>query len=346
MLMPSFSTLESWLKRHGSALISLAMVGICLFSVATRGLNPAGWDLMLLSGVATFVIGLRLSQEIPSRLVTALKRLADREVLQTDFPTLERFEISLEKQAGLWAHRGGLTGAAAILAAFLACCRLTKPGLMVVETLGGYVAGRYLGRMACYGALSRLLRRWPLTLQLQPGHPDKVAGLKPLGDFYFAQAMVAAIPAVYLAVWWLAIPLLPQYQRWREPYLGLLAIAVVFEVLAFAVPLWLFHREMQTQKQLLLQAADRLSHRITVVQEQLVASQSPEEREELKDYLTDLTQRYWHIENLPTWPVNTKIISRFTLNNVALVLPLLGNVVGSGSLWEGLGIVLEGLLNT
>jgi hypothetical protein len=244
---------------------------------------------------------------------------------------------SLESRAERWAHRGGLIVGAAILVAFgiaFGQAIVRHLQLAVIEALGGYIAGRYLGQMVCYGSLGPLLKQLHLPLTVQPGHPDEAAGLKPVGDLYFFQAMVVAIPALYLAVWWFLIPTFEQYTYWRAPYLGLLAVALTVELLAFLVPLSFFHQEMQAQKAKLLDEADKLGRAVSTVQAALTEAKTEQERNELKDRLSSMTERYWAIERMPTWPVDTKVRRRFTLNNLALFLPLLSQSIHVSGGWQ------------
>jgi len=200
--------------------------------------------------------------------------------------------------------------------------------------LGGYLAGRYLGRMAFYGTLGRLLRARNIRLKVQPGHPDGAAGLKPIGDLYFFQAMVIAIPALYLALWWFIIPTMGRYTVWRGPYLGLLAVVLTVEVLAFFAPLWSFHQEMQAQKSVLLNEADTLSGQMDAVQAELPEAKTDQERTALKERLSSMTDRYWAIERMPTWPVDARVRRRFTLNNVVLFLPLITQSIHLSGGWQ------------
>jgi hypothetical protein len=112
--------------------------------------------------------------------------------------------------------RGAVLSAAAFLLAFLWIYGLSNLLLTFLESVGGFLAGWWLGRMASFGALPILLTKAGLQLHAEPGHVDQVCGYRPLGGFYLFQAMVAAIPAVFLAVWWLIIPVFPRsYVRRR-----------------------------------------------------------------------------------------------------------------------------------
>jgi hypothetical protein len=215
--------------------------------------------------------------------------------------------------------------------------------------MGGYVAGRYIGRAASFQDLGRLLRQEKIALIVQPGHLDGAAGFKPVGELFFFQAMVLAIPALFLAVWWLIIPASPElnahYAIWREPYLGLLAIVLLFEVAAFVMPMWSFHQEMANQKTELLKNADELSQRVATLQAALADATTDQERKQLKDRLADMTERYWALEQMPTWPLDVKTRRRFTINNLALVVPLVSQFFNVTGFWGNLLKDLPNIIN-
>lgn len=308
------------------------------------GLRLAQWDLLLLSGFATLIFGLSVVRAIPERMRLTIKRLSDRKVLDLSPARLEAFLERLEERSLRWAMVGGPVAALAITAAFFgAFDRVSLQAripLIIIEALAGYVAGLHLGRMASYGALGPFLKQSGLSIRAWPGHIDGAAGLKPVGDFYFFQAMVAAIPAMFLAAWWVLIPLFGErYAYWRDPYLAQLAVAVALEALAFVVPLLWFHREMMKAKVNLLQQADRLS------MEMLESTDDSGEAQADGDKL-NLEQaglKYAAIEDMPTWPVDVRTKRRFSRNNIALVLPLLGHAVGQTNLARQLSGILRGL---
>ena len=324
----------------------LILVGYTVVQVHFHGTDFGDWDVLLLSAWATVAGGLAVAQTIPGRLQRTLVRLVDRGALETSEARIGEVFDRLCERAAVWGWAvGGVVSGAVGLAFLLAfpaglADRIVLFGLALV---GGYAAGFQLGRMASYGRVGAILHEAGARVRLAPGHLDGVGGLKPAGEFFLFQAMVAGIPAVFLAAWWVLIPLRGErYERWRDPYLGLLAIAIVIELLAFFVPMWFFHREMAGQKGDLLREADRLSGEIASLTKEL-ASAHGEEATALRERLATVTERYWSLENLPTWPIDVKTRRRFRLNNVALVLPLVGKLVGSSPLWKDVADVLRGL---
>lgn len=48
-----------------------------------------------------------------------------------------------------------------------------------------------------------------------------------------------------------------------------------------------------------------------------------EESERLREQLRGLTERCQDIERMPTWPVDLRTVSRFTVGNLVLFIPVL-----------------------
>lgn len=298
-------------------------------------------DWLLISGWMSLILAIIFVQKIPQKLEQTLCRLVNRGVLAASEERIEDLQEELEDRlVRYWALAVGGFSALAIAVAFFWAFSLEQLGaripLFVAEVIGGYVAGCYLGRMACYGTLGFLLRRRNLQLKLMPGHIDGVAGWKPIGDFFFFQAMVVGIPASFLAVWLLLIPLplfYHQYRIWQEPYITLLLFAIALEAMAFVLPLWSFHREMVRQKRTLLLEADQLAPEIAAIQHRLIETHESEARSALKAQYMDLTAYAKSIEELSVWPVGARTKKLFGLNNIALLIPLLSQYSGMSKHW-------------
>jgi hypothetical protein len=302
------------------------------------GSSFALWDWMLLSGLATLTVGVQIARGVRSRLDQSIGRLVDRGVLAFDLDARRDFDVALDARARLLAQRSGLIVAVAIGAAFVLAFGFQlilvpeRLLLMLLEIALGFVAGRYLGRMVAFGSLGWLLRARHVQMAVRPGHIDGAAGLKPIGDYYLYQAALAALPAVFLAVWLFLIPVWPsqRYDQWREAYLGLLPLALAFEVLAFLLPMSAFHQEMARQKQEQRRTADVRSREIADIQAELATCEDEQRRTGLKDQLASKTQQYWDIESMPTWPVDLRMWRRFTFSNLALAAPLISEYLGLG----------------
>lgn len=367
-------------ERSFAAYLAFILILYCIYQFLLYGIQFIQWDLLFISQTITFIIGIQLLQYIPRNMNSALSRLRDRSTIQASEEMLTSFKLHLESQSELLAHKNGIFICSIIFvgdiiafglrmfrtssllkpsispsefqavlqffAPILPFIEISKPIILtLVTTVGGYVLGNYLGRMVAYGRLGTLLKEDGLSLKVQPGHLDGVAGFKPVGVFYFFQAMIAAIPAFFLAIWWILFSFLPRYEEWRETYLGLLAVMLAFEILVFLVPMWSFHQEMKRQKSDLLVKADQLSQDIAQLQMRLSEILDEQQYEASKNRLGHLIEQYWAIERMPTWPIDLQTRRRFILNNIALFIPIFSEFMGLTGVWkelaESIGKILQ-----
>jgi hypothetical protein len=316
---------------------------------AGYGSSFADWDWMLLTGLVTLIVGVQVARGVRARLDQTIGRLVDRGVLVLDADGRQAFDLALDARARAWAARSGLIVAAAVGAAFVVAfgpAQVLEPGrllLTLVETALGFIAGRYLGRMVAFGSLGWLLRARHIQIVARPGHIDGAGGLKPVGDYFLFQAALTVVPAVFLTVWLFLIPVWPstRYDHWREPYLWLLALALAFEVLAFLVPMRVFHQEMVKEKEQQTRTADVRSREIADLQAELATCDDASRRAGLKDQLASKTQQYWDIESMPTWPLDLGMWRRFTFSNLALATPLISEYLGLGGFAKQLAETLQ-----
>jgi len=326
--------------------LGLFLLSFCYMEYRRAGLAWSRWDLMLISGVLAFMVALALVQTIPLRMSQTLNRLAKRSVFELSDEALAGLQQKMHQRGQLFSKVGAIVVGLAILAAFLAAYRgaiLRQIPLTLLEVFLGTVAGYYVGQMIAYGTLGQLSMSEEVSVNPKPGHIDRAAGLKPIGDYYFFQAMVVAIPCVYIAVWWFLIPLLPQYRHWRTPYLGLLAVGLLIEILSFLLPMWVFHLIMQRQKLKSLAEADELSKKIAELENRLLSADA-RETSDLQKQLDFQREKYWEIEHMPIWPVDAATRRRFTINNLFLFLPFLSDLVSLSAPWKRFLDLLEKFL--
>jgi len=325
------------LSRNLLYALGLLVLVYCYLQYREMGWAWTHWDLLLISGLLAFILALSLAQTIPIRMTQTLERLTNRGVFQLSEPGLDDFHKKIEVRAQLFSQVSAGVVALAILVSFLAAFKGILPSkipLIILEIFLGAIAGYYIGQMIAYGTLGQLARKEEVSIVAKYGHIDRAAGLKPIGDFYFFQAMVVAIPCLYLAIWWFIIPLFRWYSIWRNPYLGLLAIALIFEILSFFVPMWIFHLIMQEQKIKSLADADELSKKIVELENRILMAADPRETNDLQKQLDFQQQKYWEIEHMPTWPVDAQTRRRFTINNLLLFLPFLSDLVRTSAPWK------------
>lgn len=323
-------------RRWFLGLACVGLAGLAVREYLRLGWQVLQWDLMLITGVAAFILGVGLAGRAPLRLRRCLTRLHDRGAIRLADQSLATLIDAFEHAADQWARIAAVLIALAMFAAFAVAGR-SGTVLGLIETVMGYVAGGYLGRMAYYGQLGWSLQRRGVPVVLDPWHADGVGGLKPVGDFCFLQAAVVAVPAAYLAIWLLLIPSWPRnYTDWQQPYIGLLAIAILIQALAFLWPLWSFHMLMSEQKNRWRGEVDRMYRGHAATGKALLEPGNAADKKSLKEDLEIIEGCYRTVEGTPTWPVDVRLRRRFAVNNLLLILPLLIDGLRKGFDWPGL----------
>ena len=332
---------ERWIRDHYVWCASGVLAVLVLNELNLFGTDLGGWDWLLVTGLIALLIAARIALTLPYRVHEALDRLARRGTLLVDADRLRRFEMDLHRAA----KRFALIGTGIVPLALLVGWLIAKRGeiwsyavLAGIEAiLAAVVAGPFVGRAICYGRLAARLRAADLEISTEPAHLDGAAGLRPVGDLYFFQALVLAVPAAYLAGWWYIFPLFEgRYSDWSDPYLLLLGFVVALEILAFVAPLSSFHGIMVKEKERHVEEdADKIAKRADEIRRQLPTA-TADELAGLQHELSEITKRYEAIEAMPTWPVNARLRRRFTLNNLALLVPVAAQALGVSDQWQEL----------
>lgn len=315
-------------NRYARWILVLTFIGDAIYNVAFLPSNR--WDYLLLSGLTSLWFGLLAVAPIDAAFDDMVVRLIERDVLPAHSDTKALLTL-LHTKADFVSRRVALITALAMLIAFFINLVLQdsrRPdiaALSVFATLASYVAGSYLGRMVSYGRLGSSVTALGLTVRVFPEHVDGVGGLKPVGDFFSKQAMVAAIPALFLGIWSLIFPIWKgrPYGDWSGPYLGLLVVALAIMLLSFVVPMLKFHEFMAASKRAALLQADKLSRRIREERER--AGDDDESGDDSKR-LDALRERYWRIENMPVWPLHPSTLQSFRRTYVVLTTPVIMNL--------------------
>ena len=321
----------------------LVVAGLLVLFLAASlkdfGWPPRHWDVMLISGWAVFIVGLLMVRDLPARFEIMLDRLTRRGVIQWN-DDRQQVTHTIRASAILWERIGALAVGIAIILAFLVAFWGTfspeRILLMIAQALAGAIAGIYLGRMCAFGLVGRLFKKQGAQIKAIPGHVDGASGMKPIGDYFFFQALVASVPATYFAIWLLLLlPVeaptltgLGRYHHWQTSYQGLLLLTILIEIGAFVLPMLRFHRIMAAEKFARLEEADRLAGEIAGIDAQLLGLlQASEATKALSERRATLVRQFDVLEKMPTWPVDIRTRRVFTLNNALLLVPLVFNLM-------------------
>src|SRR5437762_7631603 len=104
-----------WLEQHYALFVGTLLGILILNEVWLFGPDLRGWDVLLVSGVITFVIGLRVALRIPHQAAATLTRLVDRGVLPLSPQELKSVQADLDTRTETWAQRGGVFVGVALL---------------------------------------------------------------------------------------------------------------------------------------------------------------------------------------------------------------------------------------
>ena len=320
--------------------ICIGLVLVCfLYRTELAAFSSAKWATV--SAWILMAIGVTIAQQLEGRFEQMLQRLSNRWVLSLSPTEFIEFRNKLRTRARVAAVVGGVVLPALLLIAYLLTLKslgwLTV-GEIFVELICALIVGRHAGRGVFYGFLGKQLAEEGITVNMIFGHSDQAAGLRPIGDFYFLQAIIAALPVVFFAFWVVMMPIWmvtwpesdPDFANWKRAYVGFLFVALGFELTAFVLPMVFFHQQMKQQKRKLLPLADQLSAELSHVQLERTARLTTQRNPEIDiPYDADrdgadagqLVDQIAVLESLPTWPLAPQIRNRFALGNLALLAP-------------------------
>lgn len=320
--------IERVLKKTLLGIVLVVAVALAVEEITYFGTQPQQWDWLKITGFAACLFAIYVALRLPDKVDVTLQRLHRTKVIEGPL-SLDELRDVVHRKAKHAALIGVVTLPLVLTVAFFVALDgdlAAKAPLLAEEVVAAVIVGIFIGRACSYGRLGSRLRQLKFVIKPDPGHLDGAAGLRPVGNLYFYQATLLAIPAVYLAAWWVLIPLVnSRYMIWRDPYVGLLAFVVACEILAFVVPMLMFHRAMLDRQRELFDEADRLSDKIATAARHERTTGEPQEAVDVAAALA----RYQAIEKMPTWPVDMRLRRRFGIRNVVLLAPVAAEMLGA-----------------
>lgn len=208
--------------------------------------------------------------------------------------------------------------------------------LPLTGVLSGIVVGAYFGRLATYGSLASQIAKDRIVVRVHPGHFDGANGLRPIGNFYLFQAMLTAIPLLWLAGWaiamptYLASPCLAEHvspgfaQTVQWQFFGQWLVVAFFTHLGFVRPVIELRRKVASVHQTLL------NQRIPAIEEQVKQmnstwseSNDDAEKKRIETELLTLSRERWHIQNMSFWPMDRNMLRKYlSIELASSVLPV------------------------
>jgi hypothetical protein len=200
-------------------------------------------------------------------------------------------------------------------------------GIGVTGALG-FVLGLFAWRMVVVGTyVYRLGSAFDCRVQTQ--HPDGAGGLAPLGTVCFLNALIVIVPSIFLGTWRTLIASVPsvhaRYGYLEEWFSGLLVITFVLAVAGFFAPLYGVHRAMAREKDVRQAELDAISNQMDELTQEIRTAAGLRDTatvDELKKKLALLSEVYERERNVPTWPVDTKVLRTYVVSQLVPLLSI------------------------
>src|SRR6266498_3778617 len=185
------------------------------------------------------------------------------------------------------------------------------------------------------------------NITVQPSHPDKAGGLKPLGDLIFSMALILIVASLALSFLTIASQvnntifklLLNAYSprlQVQAPYALYstewvakvsLGVAIILSFVVFILPIISTHRRMKTEKIHLLSSLTEMSNKITELENQAKkVNIDYKKRNEMFAEIASLSQIYELTNKSPVWPFDRDILVKFFTPQAISLLSLFGIV--------------------
>ncbi len=338
--------LRSRLRRHWFGLLCAAVLVFLVVAEATNSrIGPAHWDWLMHSGALVFLVALGAARRIPPAVPVTVRRiqLTDDKGQPADADAVLVALGARRRRYSLIGVPVGIVAMAVVWVWGDSRHQFWANGLFWLELLGAAAAGYVVGGFIAYGRLGSILNALQIRPLAVPGHPDGAAGLRPVGALYLRQAMIVAAIGVFAGVWWLLIPVVG-YASWRASYLAIVLVCLVLEAVSLFLPLYTFHQSMEVQRSELLTRADHAAREMSWIDGELGSPRvEPADRAALKAAKEQTHERWREIDTMPTWPIDTRIRRRFAWNNVAMVVPLVLQLVHAPEVLQQLSKALGSL---
>lgn len=255
---------------------------------------------------------------------------------------LRRFETALNHRAA-WLI-GALFAIGALIATYPISFLLkyhTNPYSSQYQWLGFYVGsgallevplGYFLGLLVWrYGVIAGFIAQigGKFELKIQPSHPDRCGGLKPLGDLCLMNAFLILVPVFMLSAW-VTIGThtgFEVYGIWGDPYKKLLIALSVVSAVFFFQPLYRIHQQMERQRGVIQLDLDELSLRmenLSLKLRQDIDNLASDEINKRLDALKAMGEVYQKDSQIPTWPFDWVILMKLVSAQIIPVLSLSG----------------------
>lgn len=357
---------DALMSRAVFGLVTAAALGLIAYEVWSSaqsfGLRLRCWNLPNISILLALILALYLARQLDGRMRAALRELWLRDTLPGATDPSDRlladifagsgrrellaslFILGVMVAAYAWSESVHLPIAWRAMANGNAETRgvlLTSFFLpMLLGVAAGGVAGAFFGRLITYGRAASVLAEPSHALNVRPGHFDGASGFKPIGEFYLFQAVLTAIPLLWLSGWALALPWLheagchgqpfdPDYTRrltWQ--FYGQWLIVAAFTYAGFVRPVLALRRRISGVRDELRE------HRLPAIEAEIIRLKSGLDTTTTATgpsganaAIDALVRERAAILDMSAWPMDRSTFHRYApLEVVSKLAPLLGPI--------------------
>lgn len=212
-------------------------------------------------------------------------------------------------------------------------------------TIAGYMISIVIWK--CF-ATGYFVHRFSDSFELiiQPSHPDKVGGLKPLGDLMFSMALILIVASLALSVLTVASQintaifslLLKAYSTYQiqAPYYlystellakFFLGVAILLSFAVFILPIRNTHQAMRESRANLISSLAEVGNKISQLETQArKINIDYRQRNEAMAEIASLSKVYEAVYKAPVWPFDREILIKFFTPQLVSLLSLFGVV--------------------
>lgn len=289
-------------------------------------------DIMQLTGIVTCLVGVVLSFGLRPRFRRLFRELIDTGAIEMRTANGD-FEAAVTRIVGRYCLTIMLVLTAVEIIAYK-LANHTGSGREWTECLlaaaAASVVGERFGRLAAYTRAGNLITRSGGRLSINFWHPDNAGGLLPLSRFYCYTALLAAIPAMWLGVWWVIIPRVAHavpdqldYSEWRLPLLLLWLVVVSVGLWSAVMPIYRVHRVMERAKEDFMVPLNWIPQALSELHAQLRPVVQDDAAEAILKRIDGLEKLYRNASAVITWPLNPSLASALTgLSAAQLLIPI------------------------
>ena len=203
---------------------------------------------------------------------------------------------------------------------------------MCVDVMVGYILGVVTWKIIVTSLEFRRLARNDM-LRIRLYHPDKCAGLAPIGELFFSLSFILITIGLFLGIWLI-------YARWINPdfngifsqiafwfLISLIGVSAV-SIIAFFLPMLTIHKLLKEKAAQIQSRLVILAEKISELEESLLSEKSDLNEEELQnkyEKIQLLRKMYAQQHKVPTWPIDMQTRIKFFASQVALYIGIISS---------------------